>query len=165
MSLFPIKSAFFALASLVLLPLQANAADPALLEKAAEMAGICAQYMPDVKAAKAAFKAAGLRSEGGEGELHIFSFEDRRVFAAITVVSAAKPRCMIAVSKMTPAEAKKLAQVWVKPANAKPITLEDPTVAAAWLGKFKGGPIVIVAVNNIELNIMRGAAIIALSAK
>ncbi|MFB2533387.1 hypothetical protein ACEYYB_13590 [Paracoccus sp. p4-l81] len=154
------RAAALALA-LVELPAVAQAADASLLQRAADFAAICQKHLPDVKAARAAFKTAGYRYEQSEQRLHYYSADGYRVVAAISS-TAADPKCVIGVSGMTPAEAESLLAPIIAASRAKPA---DPSgyfkADKIWKGTFNGGPMVMGVINHVELGVLRGAAIVA----
>lgn len=142
-------------------PAAALATDAALLKRGAEFAALCQKHLPDVKAARAAFKEAGYRYEESMQNLHLYSADGYRVVAAISS-TAADPKCVVSVSKMTPAEAEALLRPFIAATKAQPIDASGYFKAdKMWKGSFKGGPVVMGVVNHLELGVMRGAAIVA----
>ena len=138
-------------------------ADKALMAKAAELAQICADTMPNSRAAKDALKAAGLNYRGSDGRYHVFTPNGFRVVAGITVTHVAEQSCLVSVSKMTPAEANGLIQPWVKLAKAKPAKPPSTGLSGFWVGRFKNGPIRLGVIDQVDFGVMSGAAIAALA--
>lgn len=137
------------------------AADPAVLAEGAKAVAICAETMPDIRKTKAALKEAGFRLDESDGRMHYYTRKGARVVVGVTTPSAENPACIALVSKMTPAEAATLMQPWIKAAHAVPFKDERSDYSNTHIGAFKGGPIVLTVVNNVELNIVRGAAVLA----
>ncbi len=138
----------------------AQAADQKHLKRAAEIAAICAKFMPDSQATAAALIEAGFRSEGTQLPWRIFSLDGRRIIAGVSITSARRDGCLVSVSKMTPKEARELIQPWLDLTNAKGIKSKRGTTA--WIGEFKGGPVRLGVVDKVNFRIMRGAAIMAI---
>ena len=121
----------------------------------------CAEHMPDTRATRAAFDAAGLPSHGSEGRiwLHSPSLFD---IAAFVNTSAAEPRCGIIVRGMTQAEATTLIQPWIEIAGVDVTQGQRRRNNVFWDGQFKGGPVRLGIVDEINLSgFIRGGAIVA----
>ncbi len=142
----------------------ANAADPQLMAKAAEIAKVCSTHMPNSKAVKSALKDAGYRYEGIMDGLHVYSANSRRVVAATSVTSAEQQGCIVVVSKMTAAEGVALAQPWVNSTRAESVSVRRNNDAAMWLGTVNNRKVTIAVRKQINFRIMRGAAILMVSA-
>lgn len=157
--------ALIAAAGLALTALPVSAEVPtkaALLTKAAEGGAICAAKMPSTNATAEALRAAAFTPEGGEGTFRIYSAYGKRVVVVITAGGARGDGCIILASKMTPAEAEALARPYIDAAKARPA--QPPRGIEAdkfWLGFFKGAPLMIGIKNNLDLGIVRGAAVFA----
>lgn len=157
----PLLSLIAAALTVASAPVTALAADARLLQRAAEFAAICQEHLPDVRAARAAFREAGYRYESSTQRLHFYSADGYRVVAGVSSTQS-DPKCVIAVSKMTPTEAETLLAPMRAASHAKPTDASAYFKAdKMWAGQYKGGPVVMGVVNHIELGVLRGAAIVA----
>lgn len=146
-------------AGLVAAPaLAAPPTKPELLQKANEAANVCARHMPDSIATSAALKKAGFQLKESDGRLKFYSASGFRVVTAINTASGAEPVCLILVSKMTPAEANGLIQPWLKATGAS--QLDQNERRTRYIGALAGAPVIVGVVNEMDMNIVRGAAIL-----
>ena len=141
-------------------PTSVRAADPALLAAAGRAVQVCADHMPNSRAAKDAFASTGYRYEGSDGQYHFYSLNGRRVVVGTSVTHSATQGCVVLVSKMTVAEAAQLIQPWVTAARAKARLSDRSDVPSAWEGIFKGRPAEVGILGKLNLSIVRGAAIV-----
>lgn len=133
-----------------------------LLAKASEGGAICAAKMPGTSATAEALRAAGFTPQGGEGTFRVYSAHGNRVVVVVTAGGARGDGCMVPVSRMTPAEAERLAAPYIAQSGARPAAPPRGfDVDRFWLGHFKGAPLLIGIKNNLDLGIVRGAAVIA----
>ena len=141
-------------------PMTANAADPKQIAAAGRAVQVCAEHMPDSRAAKDAFAASGYRYEGSDGNYHYYSLNGRRVVVGTSVTHSVIQGCVVLVSKMTTAEAAQLLQPWVTAARAKPRASDRRNLPFAWEGTFKGRPAELGVLGKLNLPFVRGAAIV-----
>ncbi|AGT09647.1 hypothetical protein [Paracoccus aminophilus] len=143
----------------------AHAAPPTreeLLTKAAQGAAVCAKEMPDSRDTSRALVANGFKMADADGPFKAYSALGNRVVVLITTPSNRKVACLVAVSKMSEAEALQLISPWLRLANAKPIPLKpNARVTHAWLGVFKKSVIDLAITPNDDLYYFTGRAIVA----
>lgn len=149
------------LIALALPPAAAIAADPALLAQGAEAVDICARHMPDIRDTKAALAEAGFRLDESTGTLHAYTRTGFRVVVGVTTPSAQNPACVVLVSHMTPAEARRLMQPWIRAAHAVPARDARRAYSHVHAGRLNGHPVLLGVIDHMELKSVRGAAVIA----
>ena len=157
-----VRAALAGLALAVAAASAAVAAPPSkaeMLAAASEAAGVCAQTMPNTRATADALKSRGFRMEEADGTARIYTKFSPRVVVLFTTVGSDKDACAILVSQMTPAEARQLVQPWID--NSKAVQVEQAKDRSRWRGVYKGTPIIIGTINQIDLGIVRGAAVVA----
>lgn len=142
------------------LPAAAAPAKGELLDLANRAIGICAQSMPDVTATGDALKAAGFSFKEADGDYKAYAAKDFRVAVLITRAGSQYDACSIMVSKMTPAEGAQLIAPWLQQTGAKP--LDDMSgKGQRWLGIANDRPLILGVIDNIDIGIVRGAAVLA----
>ncbi|MFH5775709.1 hypothetical protein ACHFJ0_15765 [Paracoccus sp. NGMCC 1.201697] len=136
----------------------------ALLAKAVEGAKVCAQTMPDSRATSEALKGLGFKLSDANGPLKAYTAFNNKVVVALTSPSNHSEACIVAVGKLTDAEAMQLLQPWLAASAAQPIPVNGK-FTHAWRGKFRGGPIELAITRNTNLYYFTGRAILARTAQ
>lgn len=128
------------------------------LQKAQELAKICATHLLKPTAIKENLKERGFRYEGVWGETHFYTLDGRRLLAGTSRTSDKVKSCLVSVSKMTLNEATSIAAPIAKALKAKEFKAKD--YDKAYVSDPRGGFVYAVTVEkHVNFRIMRGAAI------
>lgn len=129
------------------------------LALAAKARDACAAHMPDTRATRAAFSAAGLPVVGSESRIWLHSPDPFQMIASVNT-TARDPGCFIAVRNMSAAEAEALIAPWLAQSGAQAMSSRGST--RRWKGQFAGGPIGLAIVDDFNIpGFLRGRAIVA----
>ncbi|WP_284162587.1 hypothetical protein [Frigidibacter sp. SD6-1] len=121
----------------------------------------CLQAFPDSKAAHTTMKDSGWRFELSSGRFRLYSKNGRRVLAGTTTSSNDHSGCMIAVSKLSGAQAVNLAKEIVsRIPGAKPVQPTDGDALAEWVATVNGVKVHIGAMDVGDFHFMRGAGVL-----
>lgn len=137
------------------------AADPKLLKQANQAVARCIEAMPDTRLLAKKLKEDGYEYESFEGGYNYYSYANQRIIVGTSMTRSKRHACFVAVHKMTVEEATALAQPWVKAGKAKPFKHPSRRFKPAWLGNFKGSPVVIAVRGNLQVDWLYGSAIVA----
>ena len=133
-----------------------------LLNKAAEGAAVCAQSMPDTQRTGDALRASGYGLDEATGDYRLYAALGTRVIVLITGQKPGSKGCLLLVSGMTVPEAEALIRPWLAASDAKPMQTRS-RVEKGWSGTLKGRPVELGILKEINLPIVRGAAIVVRS--
>jgi hypothetical protein len=131
-----------------------------LLEKASAALAVCAEHLPNARAAREAYIAQGFRYEGADPDYNIYSLDGRRLLIGTTVTHSREPGCLVSVSRMTAAEAAAAAAEVIRLARAERDQQVPAGLSAAWTGTLRGRPVGIGIYDELYFGIMHGAAIV-----
>lgn len=140
-------------------------ASPENLALATAGAQACAAHLPDARATSAALKSAGFQLREANGQMKVYTDPRVQVAVGFTALRASngtrsEAGCLVAVHRMTPAEAGRLIQPWIKAAGATPVAPAQ-NISERWLGTYKGSTILMGVLPSSGISIIRGAAIVA----
>lgn len=128
---------------------------------AARARDACTAHMPDNRATRAAFDAAGIPSIGSEGSLWL---QTPSMFDMVAFVNTTGgvPRCGVVVRGMTVSQSETLIQPWFAAAGVQPASANRRNGSTWWEGQFRGGPVRVGIIDELNISgFVRGSAIAA----